>query len=192
MAPSVSSRLVVHEGGCLGEIGRRRPVLDGETFALAHYAPRSAGDLGHDIGAEALDDLVERAGHRLKRCEPLDQLVAAGDGLPALDGLAVAINRPRRQIALAVRERLVELHREGMGEIVEDIFPRRDVDAHVVPFLGRDFCQAPFHQGFAGRHDLDDGGVPVDQVLLDGADQRRGLHAGQEMTEEALLGALEG
>jgi hypothetical protein len=57
---------------------------------------------------------------------------------------------PRRQIAFAVGERLVELHREGMGEIVEDIFPRRDVDMHVVPFLGRDLGQSALHQCLAG------------------------------------------
>jgi hypothetical protein len=54
--------------------------------------------------------------------ELFDQLVAARDGFAAFDGLAVAIDRPRRQIAFAVGEGLVELHREGMGEVVENIF----------------------------------------------------------------------
>ena len=151
--------LVIHEGGRLGKIGRSCTVLDCKAFALAHDAARAAGDLGDEIGAEALDDLVERAGNGLQRCKPLDQFVATGDGLTALDGLAVSVDRPRRQIALAVGERLVKLHREGMGEVVENIFARRDVDTHVVPFLGRDLGQAPFHQSFAGRDYLDDSGV---------------------------------
>jgi hypothetical protein len=78
-----------------------------------------------------------------------------------------------------------------MGEVVQDIFPRRDVDANVVPFLGRDLGQAAFHQRLAGRDDLDDGGVAL-QIALDRPDQRRRLHAGEQMAEEALLGALEG
>ena len=109
-----------------------------------------------------------------------------------LDGLTVAENGAGREIALVVGERLVELHREGMGKIVQHIFTRRDVHAHVVPFLGRDLGQAALHQGFAGGHDLDDGGIAVRQVPLNRADKRRRLHAGQEMAEESLLGALEG
>ena len=48
-----------------------------------------------------------------KRGELLDQPVAAGDGLAALHRLAVAVDRPRRQIAFAVGEGLVELGREA-------------------------------------------------------------------------------
>jgi hypothetical protein len=51
--------------------------------------------------AEALDDLVERARHRRQACEFLDQPVTPGDRFAALDGLAVAIDRSRREIALA-------------------------------------------------------------------------------------------
>ena len=35
-------------------------------------------------------------------------------------------------------------------------------------------------------------GAPGVEVGLDGADQRGALHAGQQMAEKALLGALEG
>ncbi len=122
----------------------------------------------------------------------LDQLVTLGDGLPAFDRLTVARDRARRQIALAVRERLVELHGEAMGEVVEDIFSRRDVHPNVVPLLGRDLGQSPFHQRLAGGDDLHDGGMARVEVGLDRPDQGRRLHAGQEMAEEALLGALEG
>ncbi len=111
---------------------------------------------------------------------------------PALDRLAVAKHRPRRQIALAIRERLIELHREAMGEVVQDIFARSYVDADVVPFLGRDLSETPFHQRLAGGDNLDDCGMSGRQVLLDRPDQGRRLHRGQEMAEEALLGALEG
>src|SRR3546814_8044835 len=78
--------------------------------------------------------------------------------LATLDRLAIAIYRPGRQFALAVGERLLKLHREGVGEIVEDIFARSDVDLHVAPILGRDLGQAALHQRLAGGDDLDDGG----------------------------------
>jgi hypothetical protein len=60
--------LVVHEGGGLGEIGRRRAVLDAEPVAAlagtADDAARAAGHFGDKIGAEAVQDLVEGTLHR--------------------------------------------------------------------------------------------------------------------------------
>src|SRR3546814_6404446 len=93
---------------------------------LADDAARSAGHLGDNVGAEALDDLVKRAGNRGLRRQRFDQAIPASDGLATLDRLAIAIYRPGRQLAIAVGERLVKLHREGGGEIVEDIFARSD------------------------------------------------------------------
>ena len=108
------------------------------------------------LGAEALHDLVERALHRRQRGEVLDHAVAALDGLAALHRLAVAKDRPRGEIALAVGERLEELRREAMSEIVEHVFARRDVDLDVAPFLGRDLGEPALHQRLAGRDDLHD------------------------------------
>ena len=136
--------------------------------------------------------LVERAGNGWQAGELLDHLVAPGHSLAAFDRLAVAENRARRQIALAIGEGFVELHRERMGEVIENVFPRRDVHADVAPFLGRQFGQSPLHERLAGRDDLDDGGMARLQILRDLPDQGRRLHAGQQMAEEALLRALEG
>src|SRR3546814_9572314 len=74
--------------------------------------------------------------------ERLDQAVTTRNGVPALHGLAVAKHGSRRQVAFAVREGLVELHREGMSEVVQNVFAGRDVHPHVVPFLRRDLRQA--------------------------------------------------
>ncbi len=57
--------LVIHEGGGFREVGRppgfrRRGAR--RTLALPHDAARPARDLGHEVGAEALDDLVKRPG----------------------------------------------------------------------------------------------------------------------------------
>ena len=151
---------VIHEGGRLREVGRAGTVLDHQPIALADDAARASGHLGHHVGAKALDDLVEGAGDRRERGKLLDQAIAAGEGLAALDGLAVAIDRPGGEIALAIGEGLVELHREGMGKIIENVLPRRDVDLDVIPVLRRDLRQPAFHQRFAGRDNLDDGGMP--------------------------------
>ena len=79
-----------------------------------------------------------------------------------------------------------------MGEIVEDVLARRDIDLDVIPFLGRNLGEPALHQRFAGRDELDDGGVVGLEIALDRADQRRRFHAGQQMAEEALLGGFEG
>ena len=94
---------VIHEGSGLGEIGRAGAVLDHQPIALANDAARAAGHLGDHVRAEALNDLVERARHRRQRGELLDQTVAARDGFTALDRLAVAIDGPGTEIALASR-----------------------------------------------------------------------------------------
>src|SRR3546814_5763465 len=58
------SLLVVHEGLRLAEIRRSGPALDAEPIAagagLANDALRPAGDLGHLLGPEAPNALVER------------------------------------------------------------------------------------------------------------------------------------
>src|ERR1700761_2220979 len=115
---------IIHERSGLGEIGRGGAVLKDETAALTDNAARPSRDLGDHLRAEPLDNLVERARHGRERGKLLDQAVAALDGFPAFDRLPVSVDRPGAEIALAVGEGLVELDREGMGEIVEDILPR--------------------------------------------------------------------
>ena len=138
-----------------------------------------------------MDDLVEGALDGRKRSQPLDHAVAALHGLAALHRLAIAVDRPGREVAFAVGERLEQLGRETVGEVIEDVFARRDVDLHVAPFLGRDLGQASLHQRLSGGDDLDDGGMTGFEVARDRGDQRRGLHGGDEVVEEALLRAFE-
>jgi hypothetical protein len=60
--------VVIHKGGGLGKIRRSGPGLDAQTVAALslapHDAPRTPGDLGDEIGAEAVQDLIECALHR--------------------------------------------------------------------------------------------------------------------------------
>jgi hypothetical protein len=56
--------LVIHEGGGLGKIRRGGTGLDAEAVATTHDAFGPAGHLGHELGAEAMEDLIERALHR--------------------------------------------------------------------------------------------------------------------------------
>ncbi len=166
---------VVHEGLRLGKIGRSRAVLDGEAIdavrsGLADDSARAARHLGHQLRAEALDDLIERAMHRRQRSELLDQAITAGNGLAALDGLAITVDWPRGEIALAVGEWLVELGREAVRQVIQHVLARRDVDLNVAPFLGQNFGKAALHQRLAGRDDLDHRGVARSQIALDGGD----------------------
>ena len=189
--------LVIHEGLRLGEIGRAGAGFDRETVEptrsrFPHDAPRAAGHFRHDLRAEPLHDLVERPLHGGERRQALDHAVAPFDGLAALDRLAVAVDGPGREIAFGIGEGLVELHREGMGEIIEHVLARRDVYLDIVPFPGRDLREPALHQRFAGRDDLDDGRVARLEIAIDRSDQGRRLHAGQQMAKEALLGGFEG
>ena len=183
---------VIHECGGLGEVCGARTGFDQQPIALADDAARAARDFSDHVGSKPLDDLVEGAGHGRQRGELLDEAVAARDGLTALDRLAVAIHRPGTEVALRIGEGLIELDREGMSEIVEHIFARGDVDLDVAPVLGRDLGEPALHQRLARGDDLDDGGVAGVEIALDRADQRRRLHRGQQVAEEALLGAFEG
>ena len=79
-----------------------------------------------------------------------------------------------------------------MGEEIQHVLAGRQVDGEVVPFGGGYLGDAALHQRLAGGDELDDGGAPLLHVRLDGADQRGALHGGQQVPEEALLGALEG
>ena len=85
---------VVHEGLRLREIGGGRPVLDAEPVALPNDPSGSAGHLGDQVGTETLHDLVERTLHGGERGQPLDQAITPVDGVAALHGLAVTIDRP--------------------------------------------------------------------------------------------------
>ena len=189
--------VVILEGLRLGEVGRSGAVLHGQAVdavaaELAQDAARAAGDFGDLVGAEAVQDLVEGGRDGRQRGEMLHERVAPFDGLAAHDRIAVAEDRARGEIALFVGIFLEQLHREGVHEVVEHVFARRDVDLDVVPVLGRDVGQAAFHQRLAGRDDLDDGGMAVFEILVDGPDQRRRLHRRDEVREEALLGGFKG
>jgi hypothetical protein len=60
---------VLHKRLRFGKIGMGRPVLNGESVAthidFANNPPRAPCHLGYHVGSEPLDDLVERALHRL-------------------------------------------------------------------------------------------------------------------------------
>ena len=143
--------------------------------------------------AEAVDDLVEGRLHRRQGAELLDERVALRHGLLAQHRVAVGVeDGPREDIAVVVGEGLLQLHREGVGQKIEDVLAGREIDGEVVPFRGGDLGDAPLHQRLAGGDELDDGRPPLLHVRLDGADQRGALHRGQQVAEEALLGALEG
>ena len=169
--------LVIHESGGLGKIRRGGAGLDAKTIMALDDAPRTPGDLGDEIGAEAVQDLVERALHRRQCCQMLDHPVAAFDRLARNHRIAVGIvGRPRENVALVVAVELEQLGRERVAQIVEHVFPRRDVDREIGPFRGRDLGEAAVEQGFVGRDDLQDAGVALLEIARDRGDQGRAFH----------------
>ena len=167
--------------------------LDAQAIVAPHDAPRAPGDLGDEIGAEAVQDLIERALHRRQRGEMLDHAVAAFDRLARNDRIAVGVvSRARVEIALVVAEELEELRRERVAQIVEHIFPRRDVDREIAPFRGRDLREAAVEQRLVGRDDLQHDGMALLEIARDRGDQGRAFHRRQQMIEEALLVRFEG
>ena len=188
--------LIVHERLRLAQISGGGPVLDGEAGVavgpdLAHDASCAAGDLRDHIGSKTLDDLIECAMNWGHGGQTLDEARPSGDGLLRVNRLAVLEDRAGSEIALVVRERLIELGRKTVLEIVEHIFPRRDVDLNIPPFLRRDLRKPSLRQRRAGGDELNDAGVPRGKIALDRRDQRRRLHRGDEVIEKALLGAFE-
>src|SRR3546814_15002195 len=77
-------------------------------------------------------------------------------------------------------------------EVIEHIFPGRDVDRDVGPFIGGNFSKAALLERLAGRHDLDHRGVARLDITLHAADDARRLHPREPVVAEALLRGFDG
>ena len=189
--------LPVHERLGLVEVRAGGPVADGEAVAAAvvgdpEHAPGPAGDLGHVVVPEVVEDLVEGGADRGHARELLDEGVPQVDGFLGHRRVAVLVaGRAGVDVALVVFVLLVEVHGERVHQVVEHVLPGREVDAEVVPLAGRDLRDSALGEGLPGRDDLHHGREIVAEVVLDRRDQRRALHRGQQVREEALLGELE-
>ena len=186
--------VIVHEGGGLGEIWPRRGGFRRRDGRRAlDDAPRAAGDFGDKIGAEAVQDLVERALHRRQCGQVLDYPVAAFDRLARNDRVAVGVaGRARQDVAFLVAVEIEELRRERMAQVIEHIFARCNLDREIGPLRRRDLGEAAVEQGLVGRDDLQDTGVTLLEIARDGGDQGRAFHRRQQMIEEALLVGFKG
>src|SRR3546814_14635545 len=72
-------------------------------------------------------------------------------------------------------------------EVIEHIFPGRDVDRDVGPFIGGNFSKAALLERLAGRHDLDHRGVARIDITLNVADDARRLPRRDQVVEKSLL-----
>ena len=132
MKAAVSARLA--EAGRLRS-ARRSP----DESAMRKHPARASGDLGDGLAAETVEDLVQRRLHRRQCRELLDQGIAGSDRFLAQDRVAFGVGHgPGHEIALVVGERLLQLHRECVGQIFQARLPRRQVDGDVVPFRDGD------------------------------------------------------
>ena len=169
--------VVIHKSGGLGKIGRGGAGLDAETVGAFDDAPRAAGDLGDKVGAEAMQYLIEGTLHRRQGRQMFDHPVAALEGFARNHRIAVGIvSRPRENVALVVAVELEQLGRKRVAQIVEYVFPRSNVDRQIGPFRSRDLGEAAVEQGFVGRHDLQNAGMPVLEIARDRGDQGRAFH----------------
>ena len=66
----------------------------GAIEGIVRTAVGQTDDLGHDVGAEALDDLVERPRHGRQRGQLFDQRVAPAGSLATFDRLAIPHHGP--------------------------------------------------------------------------------------------------
>ena len=99
---------------------------------------RAAGDLGDLVDAEPLDDRVERGRDRRQRAELLDHAVPRGQRRAAQDRSALVIDhRLGARIAVLVGEHGHQPHREALGEVVDHVFARAEVDLQRLAFLVR-------------------------------------------------------
>ena len=143
--------------------------------------------------AEVVQQDVDGGGHGRQRAEAGDEGVAGGERLLGDHRPAVVVeHRDGDHAALVVDRLLVELHRERAHQVLHDVLAGREVDGQVVVLGGRDLGEAAVEERLAGGDELHDGGASRVEVGLHGADQRRALHRGEEVREEALLRLLEG
>ena len=127
-----------------------------------------------------------------KRGEMLDHPVAPFDRFARDERIAVGIvSRARVEIALVVGVEFEQLCRKRVAQIIEHVFPRRDVDREVGPFRGRDRGEPAVEQGLVGRDDLQNGGMAGLEIARKLGDQGRAFHRRQQMVEETLLVGFE-
>ena len=117
-----------HEGGGLGEARRGGTAAHDQALAVRigelHHPTAAPGHLGDGLMAEVVHDLVERGGYGRQRRELLDECVAGGQRLPGEHRVPVPVDhRPAHQIPVLVGEGRHALHREGVGEVVDDVIP---------------------------------------------------------------------
>src|SRR5258707_2577448 len=107
-------------------------------------------------------------------------------GQPTSERIAEAMLSARA----ALKAEYEKLHETGLAIVRDDAVCRRLM---TVPSVGscNNLQVDALHQRLAGGDDLDDGGVALLEIALDGGDQRRGLHCRNEVIEEALFRALE-
>ena len=146
-----------HERRCLDLAGPRRARLELlAAIAAADEALGAARDLGDVVVPEMLQHGVQRRHDRGQRAEVLDQALARRFGLRVVDRVAVVIDhRHRARGAGVVGEDLHLPGRESPLQVVDDVFPRREVDLQVRALVGAEFAETPVEDRFRGGDELE-------------------------------------
>ena len=190
--------VVIHEGLRLGEIGHGRTVLDlkdrlAVRIQLPHNAAAAARYFGHLIRSEMLNDLIERARHRRKACQLLDQRIASRDRFLGMDGLAVHDDGAGCECCHLIRIALVKLRRKAVAQVIEYIFLSGVTSMERSPHSSVGISDRRRSMRLSAvETKLHDGRVPVCQIGRNRLQKARRLHRRDEVIEKALLVALEG
>ena len=180
--------LSIHEGGALSRICRSRPALDPQApIAIPKRSLAAPGHFGHELWAEGPEKLVKCRRHWGQQHQILDQTVAQGQRLARENGPTVSIGQRHREgAAIFLLDELHLMHGKRVGQIPEDIFPRRE--HRLGQFLvGLEPLDAARQDGLAGRDDLHDGGPALFQIAPDRLEHGGHLQAEKQVAEEALL-----
>ena len=144
------------------------------------------------VGTEPLDDRIERGGDRRERAELFDHRVARRHGAAAQHRVAVLVDhRFGTRIAVLVDEDRHQPDREALGEVIDHIFARAEIDLEMLALLVGKIGKTPVEHGLGGRDQLDDDRVVVFQHVLDCRPEAGKFHREEQLGKESLLGAFE-
>ena len=168
----------IHEVIGFGLVRARRACFELlAAVSLGDEALRPSCHFGDPLGAIVFDDTVERWLDGWQCAEVLDETMLLLDRRGIVDRASLVVeHRHRAFLAGVVDEYLHLLRGECALEIVDDVLARTQVEVEVGPLFWREAIEAAIENAFCGRHELDDDGLVLVDMVVDRRDQGRQLH----------------
>ena len=204
VAPARSASLAEHEHPALARhelVGLRvacspRAALFYHLFhaidGLGDEPPTTARHLGHGLGSEVGDDLVEHSVGHAHRAHLQHQPVPSRHGFWRLHEVPRRVlDGPRADAAVVVLVLLVERGREARLDELQELVARRHVEVPQIITIRHRLGVGPLGRRLHRGHELHDAALPVFELALHVADEARSAHRDQDVEEEPLVGAPE-